>query len=229
MERFLETAEAGYSSSNPFHSWYHAVDVTHFVYHMMKQCGAEQYLANSERYALLVSATCHDIGHPGFNNSFLVEASHEIALLYNDKSSLENMHCSRLFAMVSNPKCNIFSRLQRNHYVEVRRICIEAILHTDNSYHFSSLKDFQMLYEMHAADFGFYEEDEGDAFPSKRTLEVFRSCETRKLFSKIFLHLADLSYSSKPYRIACIWSHRALEEFFLQGDEEKRLVSQCRH
>lgn len=30
-----------------------------------------------ERYALALSAVCHDLGHPGLNNTFLVETSHD--------------------------------------------------------------------------------------------------------------------------------------------------------
>jgi hypothetical protein len=196
------------------------VDVTHFVYRMLKQCSAAQYLSNSERFALLVSATCHDIGHPGFNNTVLVEAQHEIAAIYNDKSSLENYHCSRLFARVTTQRCNIFSKLQKKTYVEVRKVCIEAILHTDNSYHFGILKEIQMMYEVHAHAL---HDNDGDVFPPRHTLEVLRLVESRRLFTKIILHVADLSYSSKPFRIACIWTQKALDEFFLQGDDELRL------
>lgn len=37
------------------------------------------------------------------------------------------------------------------------------------------------------------------------------------------LHMADISNSMKPFRICRIWAWQVLEEFFLQGDAEKRL------
>merc|ERR1712226_1270737 len=102
------------------------------------------------RYALVLSGVCHDIGHPGLSNVFLVETSHELAIRYNDHSPLENMHCARLFEIVSQTKTAIFSELNKAEYREVRQVCIEAILHTDNQYHFAMLKDVQMLYEMNS-------------------------------------------------------------------------------
>ena len=44
---------------------------------------------------MLVAALCHDLGHPGVSNKFLVETRHELAMTYNDRSCLENMSCAR--------------------------------------------------------------------------------------------------------------------------------------
>merc|ERR1739845_307094 len=43
------------------------------------------------------------------------------------------------------------------------------------------------------------------------------------LLVKLFLHVSDISNSMKPFRICRIWAWQVLEEFFLQGDAEKRL------
>merc|ERR1719265_1673133 len=227
MGQFLEAAEASYVKTCPYHNWFHAIDVTHCVYRLLHICATEAFLSGVERYALLVSATCHDVGHPGYNNTFLVETSHELALRYNDKSPLENMHCSKLFEFVSNPKLNIFSGLPKHQFQEIRKICIEAILHTDNAQHFAMIKEVQMIYEVNSeildASREFFEEDP-DEFPTKEAQEYFRQPESRKLLVKLFLHVADISNSMKPFRICRIWAWQVLEEFFLQGDAEKRLA-----
>lgn len=57
------------------------------------------------------------------------------------------MHCARLFEFASQPKCNVFSSLQKQQFQDVRKICIEAILHTDNAQHFAMIKEVQMMYE----------------------------------------------------------------------------------
>lgn len=220
MGQFLEVAEAGYTKSVPYHNWFHAVDVTHGVYRFLQICNAETYLSNYERYALLVSAACHDVGHPGLNNVFLVESTHELALMYNDKSPLENLHCSRLFEFVSQPKCNIFASLTTHHFQEVRKCCIETILHTDLVHHFPMIKDVQMLYEVNSDVLGNRAGSQEDTFPGKEAGEVLRSLETRRLLAKYILHLADISNCMKPFRICRLWSQKVLQEFFSQGDKE---------
>ena len=40
---------------------------------------------------MIVGALCHDVDHPGYNNSFLIATNHTIAQLY-EESTLENHH-----------------------------------------------------------------------------------------------------------------------------------------
>ncbi len=49
-----------------------------------------------QRFAILVAALAHDIGHPGVNNHFLVTTEHPLARTYNDRAVLENMHAATL-------------------------------------------------------------------------------------------------------------------------------------
>merc|ERR1719454_2007896 len=84
------------------------------------------------------------------NNPFLIETAHEIAMLYNDNSPLENMHCAKLFDVVSGADCNIFSALSKKEFQEARKVCIDVILHTDNAQHFAMIKEMQVMYEMNS-------------------------------------------------------------------------------
>jgi hypothetical protein len=226
MNSFLTTAEGEYNRSCPYHNWFHAVDVTHCVYRLLQICSAEAYLSNTERFGLIASAVCHDVCHPGLNNIFLTETSHELALRYNDKSPLENMHCAKMFEILGQRANNIFSHLSTAQFHEIRKICIGAILHTDNAMHFVMVKDVQMLYEMNSeildSSREIFNEDPSE-FPTTEAAECFRQPESRKLLVKLLLHTADISNSMKPFRICRIWAGVVLEEFFLQGDSEKRL------
>lgn len=226
MESFLGRIEAGYKRSNPFHNWYHAVDVTHCAYRLTKICVAEEYLYSTDNYGLLVSAVAHDIGHPGYTNAFLIETSHSIALRYNDLSPLENMHCATLFEILSQPNCNIFGKMVKYDAREVRKICIEAILYTDFARHFVLNKEVQMCLEVHSERFQeartAYRHDK-DSFPDDEVLEALRKQDTRRLLACLFLHVADLGYCMKPFRICRIWATQVIEEYFTQGDHEKKI------
>jgi len=226
MRQFLEAVQEAYVKSLPYHNWYHAVDVTHCVYRLLHSCVAEQYLNCSERFGLLISAICHDIGHPGLNNVYLVETAHDLALRYNDKSPLENMHCARLFELVSNPNRNIFACLLKHQFQEVRKVCVEAILHTDNAQHFVMIKEIQMFYEVNSELLDALHDSnlETEHFtPTKEAVELFRQPESQKLLVKVFLHFADISNPMKPFRICRIWAMQIMEELFMQGDMEKKM------
>lgn len=139
---------------------------------------------------------------------------------YNDRSPLENMHCAKLFEIVNHPDTAIFSILTRSQYVEVRKVCIEVILHTDMAKHFSMVKEVQMLFEVHSEQ---YAVRNPDTFPGPDLAALFRQPEQKKLFANLFLHVADVANPLRPFKLCRLWAARVLEEFFLQGDQEKEL------
>lgn len=229
---FMDAAEAGHIRSNPYHNWFHAVDVSHAVWRLSQHCRLSSIVSSHEYLALIVSAVCHDIGHMGLNNAFLMETSHPLALMYNDRSPLENMSGAKLFAILAMPDCAMFGTLTAEQYREARKVCIEAILHTDNAQHFSMVKEVQMFYEVNSEVLEvsravFHDlqgdTDNDDAFPTAEAEEIFKDDANRKLIMNLLLHTADLSNSTKPFRICQTWAYKALEEIFRQGDEELKL------
>jgi hypothetical protein len=219
MTTFLETAENGYLKTCNFHNWFHAVDTTHCVYRFLQLCHCKEFLSGFERYALIITAICHDIDHPGLNNAFLIETSHELAMRYNDRSPLENMHASRLFDILQDEKKNIFETLSRSQFQEVRRQCVDGILHTDNGCHFTIVKEVQMIYEVNSEVLDVTYEQ----FPNQDAIDCYRQPESRRILLNLLLHLADLSNSLKPFRICNHWAWLLLDECFTQGDLEKQL------
>lgn len=225
---FTAAAASGYLNPKtvPYHNWFHAVDVTHCIFRLLNLCSAERFLSGFERYALIISAICHDIGHPGVNNPFLVETSHELAIRYNDHSPLENMHCAKLFEIVGQPKTAVFAQYAKAEYRDARQVCIEAILHTDNTHHFSMLKELQMLYEMNSDVFDIalqMNQASKIDFPPKEVIDIFSEPDKKKLIRNLFLHFCDVSNPTKPFDICRQWAWHILDEFFLQGDKEKEL------
>jgi high affinity cGMP-specific 3',5'-cyclic phosphodiesterase 9 len=212
--KFIKTLRHKYLK-NPYHTWEHAVDVTHTLYRFMNLTKARHFLKLTDRFSLLFAALAHDAAHPGVNNQFLTETSDPLALKYNDRSPLENMHCSILFEMAaSDPDLNIFADLSIEKYRESRKVIIEAILKTDNSQHFQMVKDMQLLYQTNKEVI-----DQG----SYKSRDLFKKNDYRALFCNVLLHQADVSNVSKPWNICQRWTNLVMEEFFQQGDKEKKL------
>jgi len=218
---FQDVVQQGYCDQH-YHNYMHACDVVHSVYYYLASTSAELWIHNVEQYALLVAALSHDVGHQGRTNPFLVETKHALALRYNDRSPLENMHAATLFEICEDEEADVFSKLDAKKYRKVRKVCVEAILHTDNAGHFDMVKNIQRIYEMasNICNEQAIQDDPDDKLPEYLE-EVLR--KDGHFWLEVFLHLADVSNPLMPFDICKAWAWRVLDEFFDQGDEEKRL------
>ncbi|KAI8992479.1 hypothetical protein BDB01DRAFT_717091 [Pilobolus umbonatus] len=86
---FLMDVEKGYKN-NPYHSFYHAIDVTMVLHYMLEYHGMSRYLTLVDVAMLLIAALCHDIGHPGRNNQFQIHCGTGVAKEFSNKSVLES-------------------------------------------------------------------------------------------------------------------------------------------
>ena len=85
---------------NTYHNYNHGCDVCHTVYRLLMLSRLSAVFTPLEIFSTLIGALAHDVGHPGLNNLFLVKSKHPLALTYNDKSPLENMHTSVLYEVL---------------------------------------------------------------------------------------------------------------------------------
>jgi cAMP-specific phosphodiesterase 4 len=223
MERFIQAVSKEYLP-NPYHNFAHAVDVAHGVARMMRMMRSESFLSELEQFSLLVAAIAHDLGHPGVNNGFLSEVGHDLALQYNDKSPLENMHCAKLYTIVvAKPEDNIFRNLTKQEYKDVRKNCIETILHTDNMEHQGMVKQLQIIYQVNSEVFQNHgNQQEGPM--SVPEVEVFSQADNKLPIMEMILHSADVSNPCRAWRVTEAWAMKTLEEFFAQGDQEKDMA-----
>lgn len=212
---FITTVENKYNQ-NPYHKWAHAIDVCHTVYRYLELTNARDFLKPMDRLGLLVAALIHDIGHLAVNNQFLIETGHELAIRFNDKSPLENFHCATFFELLHEESCNVLQWLTKDQMREFRKVVIEAVLHTDNTYHFGMVKDLSLLVELHA-------ELLTDRSRRTEVIDFLKTQESRALINKLFLHSADISNPTKPFSICKGWAFLVMEEFFAQGDQEMLL------
>ncbi|KAL1916992.1 uncharacterized protein VTP21DRAFT_5190 [Calcarisporiella thermophila] len=85
---FILSVENGYYH-NYYHSFLHAVDVVCVIYYMLYELKASELLPRSYVAALLIAGLCHDLGHPGLNNMYQINAGTELAKLFGTASVLE--------------------------------------------------------------------------------------------------------------------------------------------
>jgi len=224
---FIDACSLGYNShkDTPYHNWYHAVDVTVAMNSMMRTCRMDQFISDADRFGLLVAAIAHDVGHPGLNNTFLVETQDDLAIRYNDDSPLENMHTAVLFEMSRKPGQEIFASFKRGEYGDVRETIIQAILYTDYQNHVSVVKDTKSAYEAQPEifDLAAHEIEEGNEFLTPELLDYYKTVEAQKLFKSGLLHFCDVSNPMKTWSLCKLWANLIMEEFFVQGDMEKKL------
>jgi hypothetical protein len=199
---------------NAYHNARHGLDVMHAVCKFGELIPWNNVYSGHEQLALLVAALGHDIGHFGFNNAFLIETRDDLAMRYNDTSPLENMHCVKLFLILSQERANMFKRLSQDDYRCIRKTIIDGILHTDISLHDPIVTGLTRLYSNNAEIFSNYGMEMWDQLCTE---------ENKKLIVRTLMHGADLSNPCKPWKSCFAWAKAVLEEFFAQGDEEKRL------
>jgi GAF domain-containing protein len=188
---------------NPFHNFYHGFNVLHSVYLLLSTTHASNTFSVHEIFTLMVAGLCHDLEHPGRNNNFEINRGSHLALIYNDKSVLENHHCAVLFKILSNDDSNIISNLTPDLRRSFRKLSIVSILGTDMARHVeiitslnSRLKDIEE--------------------------NPLKTSDIEGL-SMLLLHAADLSHPCKSYDQYSKWSKKVCEEFSLQYQEEVNL------
>jgi hypothetical protein len=161
-------------------------------------------------FGALVASLLHDFKHPGKNNNYLKNSKDDLALVYNDKAILENMHVSEAFKVIRKAETNILQGMTQEEYQQARFLIIELVLSTDMTEHFNHIKVMQTEVLPHFGDGG---EDgkQSAAALDQMHLEIM----------KMAVHAADTSNCAKDLAISCNWTDRLLAEFFAQGDAEK--------
>ncbi|KAB0387815.1 hypothetical protein FD755_002771, partial [Muntiacus reevesi] len=158
-----------------------------------------------ELMALYVAAAMHDYDHPGRTNAFLVATSAPQAVLYNDRSVLENHHAAAAWNLfMSRPDYNFLVNLDHVEFKHFRFLVIEAILATDLKKHFDFVAKFNAKVN---DEVGIDWTNEND----------------RLLVCQMCIKLADINGPAKSKELHLQWTEGIVNEFYEQGDEEASL------
>jgi len=155
MLDFIIDVEKGYYNTS-YHSFLHAVDVVVVLYYMLTDLGAAKYISSLDAICLLIAGLCHDIGHPGLNNVYQVNARTELAVRYNDQSVLENYSCDLTMDIINKHK--LFRHVHKcdTEYLgcdpqevnfSLKSLIRRIILATDMTFHFDLLESLHNMIE----------------------------------------------------------------------------------
>ncbi|RVE64814.1 hypothetical protein OJAV_G00129520 [Oryzias javanicus] len=198
LKRWLLAIQENYRN-NPFHNFRHCFCVSQMMYGMIHLCNLQEKLSLTNLGILMTAAVCHDLDHPGYNNTYQINARTELAVRYNDISPLENHHCAVAFQILSLPECNIFGNVDPEAFKKIRQGIITLILATDMARHGEILETFKQKVD----HFDFTNE------------EHVASLKT------VMIKCCDISNEVRPAEVAEPWVDCLLEEYFMQSDREK--------
>ncbi|KAJ1957638.1 3',5'-cyclic-nucleotide phosphodiesterase [Linderina pennispora] len=165
--------------------------------------------------ALVVASLCHDLGHPGLNNAFMVRARTQLAEVYNDQSVLENFHAA-CFSMIMSYYFTDFIARHADassssfDYEELRRVAVHAILATDMARHFEFIGKCKAQHERFHS---------GCNLPLTAQQHEAERCQ----LAASILKCADISNIVRPFGVSQRWTKRLNREVTLQGDIEESL------
>ncbi|XP_052746544.1 uncharacterized protein LOC112042884 isoform X2 [Bicyclus anynana] len=197
--KLFSTMEAGYHNTNPYHNSVHAADVTQAMHCFLQQAKIMRHLEPLEIMACLIGAMGHDMEHPGVSQHFLIATDNYLAQFYENKSVLENHHwraansCLIESGVIESPE----------HCKELQLQIKSLIMATDITRQDEFLDRFRTYLDTNSLDMA--------------------NKEHRHLVLQIALKCADISNPCRPWDISKMWSLRVCEEFFRQGDCERRM------
>lgn len=224
LENFLLEIERGYPVSNHYHNRAHAASVTHFMHCLLSHGGVAEATSHAAgmvedgarqqeivKLSGLLAAVVHDYQHKGLNNDYLVKTSNVRAIAYNDKSPNENHHVAAAWLVLQQPDCNFLENLTAVESQQVHKLVVKLVLATDMAKHSKGLKKLQRVV--------------GSVILSNKLEAISAESFTEQdalVGLQTALKCADLGHLALPWSSHMRWVRRLEEEFFAQGDQERK-------
>ena len=215
LDKFLVSVSKQYKRETLYHNALHGTDVAHSVYIFFTHSNAEKVAKTNilDLLSIIIAALGHDIGHPGLTNTYHINDSTDMAIIYNDISVLENFHASTMFKTIRRNDNNIFDKLTTIDYKIIRKKMISVILATDMANHGKVMSLFKSKISLN--------EENNEYKLNLLSGNDQTKNEEKQVLLDFMLHLADLAHNTKLFEISKKWVELLSEEFWLQGDLEK--------
>merc|ERR1712159_487883 len=112
------------------------------------------------------------------------------------------MHCATIYRICSDASRDVFSKMASEARKEARKVCISAILHTDNAMHFKMVKEISQVYElnMEACEEQAGHEDLEELYLAEVLVKE------KSMWMELLLHFCDISNPLKPFALCKQWA-----------------------
>ena len=216
---FLNSVSQGYLETTLYHNSLHGADVCHSLFLYITNSNIEEICQTSilDLLGLIISASGHDLGHPGYNNNFEVNSCSDLALNYNDISVLENYHASNLFKILRKDENNILEKMEIDDSKNIRKRMINQILATDMKNHAMVLSSIKAKISEWESNINLNENKKFQFLSGEEKTKF----DEQQMMLNYLIHTADLAHNTKKFEISLKWVELLTQEFWKQGDVEK--------
>ncbi|KAJ3038759.1 hypothetical protein HDV00_000333 [Rhizophlyctis rosea] len=217
-DQYMLTVRKNYrpgKRSVAYHNFTHAVSVAHMVYYLVKSGALAGYTDDVEQFSMFVAALNHDIDHRGTNNQFQKNAQTALAAFYST-STMERHHFNHAMTILSAPGHNILEAMDEQNYARCLKYFENAILATDLAVYFANKGKIAKIVEGGGVD------RENGEHRDLVLLTLLLGSGVHQLRGLV-MTCSDLSAMTKPFHCAKRTADHVYEEFFIQGEEERRL------
>ena len=213
LKPFLKSVSNSYLKTTLYHNSLHGADVTQSLMVFFLNSNSEEICETTvlDILGMILSAMGHDLGHPGLNNGYHINASTELGITYNDKSCLENFHSSYLFRILRKEENNILDKFSVQNYKTIRKRMISQIIATDMANHGENISMIRSKVKTG-------KDQDHFLFLSGNDKTKF---DEQQLLLNYLIHMADLGHNCKKFHISVQWIRILCEEFWDQGDKER--------
>ncbi|VDI45847.1 cAMP and cAMP-inhibited cGMP 3',5'-cyclic phosphodiesterase 10 [Mytilus galloprovincialis] len=195
--RFTLTVRKNYRPVT-YHNWQHGFHVFHSLWCMVND---DETFSRFDKMAFTISGLCHDIDHRGYNNAFFQKLHLPLANLYST-SVMEQHHYRQTVTILQTEGTDIFSFMTADDYKEMLEQIRHNILATDLALYFANQKTLS-------------------GYIKDGTFDI-ETPHMRTHAKALMMTGADLCACAKPWATQQETTKNLYDEFYFQGDEEKR-------
>ncbi|XP_067674184.1 cAMP and cAMP-inhibited cGMP 3',5'-cyclic phosphodiesterase 10A-like [Haliotis asinina] len=196
--RFILTVRKNYRPVL-YHNWKHGFQVAQALYCMIKTNPG--IFSIKEQMGLMIAGVCHDVDHRGYNNAFFTKLQLPMAALYTT-SVMEQHHYKQTVMILQSVGHDIFSFMTPDEFKEMLEMIRQAIIATDLALYFPNQKCLAALIKENKFD--------------------INNTKMRDQCKSLMMTGADLCAVAKPWETQQQTVEYIYEEFYVQGDEEKK-------